>query len=191
MTSWLGTGKSLTFFYSVQCVTRGWRGSGCVESIYRSYTLCIWPDSKPTKLIYPELSNHDRLKPIWVWLLVSAAPPVTPTPTPSWQLLPFFLAAIAWNYVLENTPKISKLAGIHFATIRIKVSEVNLLAYQLLYSGGLPRRCFFLGFPEVATFHSFTKIFTKTTYRIVFHKTSRYLTAYRELAKTSRSEYGT
>jgi len=22
----------------------------CVESIYRSYTLCIWPDSKPTKL---------------------------------------------------------------------------------------------------------------------------------------------
>ncbi len=37
-------------------VLKGWggggRGSVCVESIYRGYTLCIWPDSEPTKLLY-------------------------------------------------------------------------------------------------------------------------------------------
>ncbi len=37
---------------------RGGRGLGCVESIYRSYTLCIWPDSEPTKLLY-----HPKQKP--------------------------------------------------------------------------------------------------------------------------------
>jgi hypothetical protein len=34
-------------------------GSGCVESIYRCYTMCIWPD---TKLLYlprgPKTNNH-------------------------------------------------------------------------------------------------------------------------------------
>ncbi len=36
----------------IQCVTMGWgRGLGCLESICRSYTLCIWPDSEPTKLL--------------------------------------------------------------------------------------------------------------------------------------------
>ncbi len=44
---WISTGICI---YTV--CNRGWRGSGCVESIYRSYTLCIWPDSKPTKLLY-------------------------------------------------------------------------------------------------------------------------------------------
>ncbi len=29
-----------------------------MESIYRSYTLCIWPDSKPTKFLY-----HSKQKP--------------------------------------------------------------------------------------------------------------------------------
>ncbi len=45
---WISTGL---FIYFIQRVTGG-RGSGCVESIYRSYTLCIWPDSVPTKLLY-------------------------------------------------------------------------------------------------------------------------------------------
>jgi hypothetical protein len=40
--------------------TGGGRGSGCVESIYRSYTLCIWPDSELTKLLY-----HRKQKPRW------------------------------------------------------------------------------------------------------------------------------
>ncbi len=34
------------------------RGSRCVESIYRSNTLCIWPDSESTKLLY-----HPKQKP--------------------------------------------------------------------------------------------------------------------------------
>jgi hypothetical protein len=34
------------------------KGSGCVESIYRIYTLCIWPDSEPTKFLY-----HPKPKP--------------------------------------------------------------------------------------------------------------------------------
>ncbi len=38
----------------------GRRGSGCVESIYRSYLLCIWPDSEPIKLFY-----HPKQKPRW------------------------------------------------------------------------------------------------------------------------------
>jgi hypothetical protein len=37
----------------IQCVTTGGgRVSSCVESIYRSYTLCIWRDSETTKLLY-------------------------------------------------------------------------------------------------------------------------------------------
>jgi hypothetical protein len=37
----------------IQCVTGGGGGgSDCVESIYRSYTLCIRPESEPTKLLY-------------------------------------------------------------------------------------------------------------------------------------------
>ncbi len=40
----------------IQCVTRG-RRSGCVESIYRSYTPCIWPDSEPAELL-----NHRKQK---------------------------------------------------------------------------------------------------------------------------------
>jgi hypothetical protein len=35
----------------MQCVTGG-RETDCVESIYRSYTLCTGPDSEPTKLLY-------------------------------------------------------------------------------------------------------------------------------------------
>ncbi len=38
--------------------TRGVSGSVCVESIYRNYTLFIWPDSEPTKLRY-----HSKQKP--------------------------------------------------------------------------------------------------------------------------------
>ncbi len=38
------------------------RGSGCVESIYRSYILYIWPDSETTKLLYhppgPQTDKH-------------------------------------------------------------------------------------------------------------------------------------
>ncbi len=33
-------------------VSRGGRGSGCTESIYRNYTLCICSDSEPTKFLY-------------------------------------------------------------------------------------------------------------------------------------------
>ncbi len=44
-------------YRSIQCVTGG-RGSGCVESIYMSHTLCIWPDSEPTKLLH-----HPKQKP--------------------------------------------------------------------------------------------------------------------------------
>jgi|688.fasta_scaffold186347_2 hypothetical protein len=36
--------------------------SGCVESIYRSFTLCIWPDSRPTKLLYHPMGASDREK---------------------------------------------------------------------------------------------------------------------------------
>jgi hypothetical protein len=37
---------------------RGGVESGCVESIYRSYTLCIWPDSEPTQSLF-----HPKPKP--------------------------------------------------------------------------------------------------------------------------------
>ncbi len=38
-------------------------GSDCVESIHRSYTLCIWPDSEPTKLLYhPKQQPRRRQK---------------------------------------------------------------------------------------------------------------------------------
>jgi hypothetical protein len=36
----------------IYTVCNGGGGSGCVESIHRSYTLCIWPDSEPTKSLY-------------------------------------------------------------------------------------------------------------------------------------------
>ncbi len=39
-------------------ISRPGRGSGCVKSIYRSYTLCIRPDSEPTTLLY-----HPKQKP--------------------------------------------------------------------------------------------------------------------------------
>ncbi len=46
--------KGMYYVY-IQCIMGG---SGCVESIYMSYTLCIWPDSEPTKLL-----NHPTQKP--------------------------------------------------------------------------------------------------------------------------------
>ncbi len=75
--------------YSV--CNRGGGGSGCVECIYRSYTLCIWPDSEPTKLLYhlkqkpkegrePQTDKHLPPSPfkgqflrkanIWDWILL-------------------------------------------------------------------------------------------------------------------------
>ncbi len=45
-----------------QCVTgRGWRCWVLLETIFfRSLTLCIWPDSEPTKLL-----DYTKLKPRW------------------------------------------------------------------------------------------------------------------------------
>ncbi len=37
----------------IHTVCNGGGGAGCLESIYRSYTLCIWPDSEPIKLPLP------------------------------------------------------------------------------------------------------------------------------------------
>ncbi len=35
-----------------------------MESIYRSYTLCIWPDSEPTKLLnHPKQKNYEGREP--------------------------------------------------------------------------------------------------------------------------------
>ncbi len=48
---WTSALHWLTFPPPLPCVNK-WMGSGCVESIYRSYTLSIWPDSKPTKLLH-------------------------------------------------------------------------------------------------------------------------------------------
>ncbi len=48
---WISTG--------VHIHTGRGRGSGCVESISR-YTLCIWPDSEPTKLLYHPKQKHRR-----------------------------------------------------------------------------------------------------------------------------------
>ncbi len=42
---------SVQVYIFIQCVTGG-RGSGCVESINRSYTLCIRPVSETAKLLY-------------------------------------------------------------------------------------------------------------------------------------------
>jgi hypothetical protein len=50
---WISTGH---VFNCTVCHSSG-RGSGCVESIFRSYTLCIWPDSEPTKLLYRPKKN--------------------------------------------------------------------------------------------------------------------------------------
>ena len=50
---WITTGVCI---YTV--CNGGGVGSGCVESIYRSYTQCIWPDFEPTKLLY-----HPKQKP--------------------------------------------------------------------------------------------------------------------------------
>ncbi len=54
---WISTGVCV---YTV--CNRGRRGSGCVESIYRIYTLYIWPDSEATKLLChptgPQTDKH-------------------------------------------------------------------------------------------------------------------------------------
>ncbi len=50
------------------CKRGGGVGSGCVESIYRIHTLCICPDSEPTKLLY-----HPKQKPRRRWIKTPAA----------------------------------------------------------------------------------------------------------------------
>ncbi len=52
--------KSIGVCIHTVCNGGGGRGSGCVESIYKSYTLCNWPDSKPTKLLYHRKQNLGR-----------------------------------------------------------------------------------------------------------------------------------
>ncbi len=49
---WLGPGKKWKYLVRRQPTIAGREGIDCVESIYMSYTLCIWPDSEPTKLLY-------------------------------------------------------------------------------------------------------------------------------------------
>ncbi len=54
------------YIQSIQCVTGGgYRGWGCVKSIYRRYTVCIWPDSEPTKLLYHPQTSHCRVIACW------------------------------------------------------------------------------------------------------------------------------
>ncbi len=43
---WISTGVC------IYTVCNGGKGSGCGESKYRIFTLCIWPDSEPTKWLY-------------------------------------------------------------------------------------------------------------------------------------------
>jgi hypothetical protein len=58
---WISIG--LYMLYSV------WQGGGwgCVESIYRSNTLCIWPDSEPKKIPLPPQTKPRRGGGLRVW----------------------------------------------------------------------------------------------------------------------------
>jgi hypothetical protein len=63
-TVWWGYLNLFTFhsilrllFWAQMDGNRGARRSSCVESIYRSYTLCIRPESESTKLLYHPKKN--------------------------------------------------------------------------------------------------------------------------------------
>jgi hypothetical protein len=51
--------KPLQGYVFIKCEGGG-GDRGFVESIYRSYTVCIWPASEPTKLLYHPKQNPRR-----------------------------------------------------------------------------------------------------------------------------------
>ncbi len=78
----------------IQFVTGG-GGLGCVESIYKSYTLSIWPDSEPTIIALPPqgVSESDR----WT----SAARSLYRSIFKKCQHLGFCVFIVIWSMVRE------------------------------------------------------------------------------------------